>query len=341
MTQIYELKDKIIRFHAEYEVYLKYAYKFVVALILFCLINGKIGFMTSIAELPISLILALVCSLLPKGVMLLVAAALVVLHLNVLSMEVALVAILMFMLIFFMYFRFAPKDGIIVAITPILHVMGIPYLAVIGTGLLRKMYSVAAVLCGTVAYYFVDGVYQNVTALQKTDTSTGAVEAVKVTVSVEQLLSNKEMYVAVVVFALATIAVHVIHKMNIDHAWKVAILSGTLIQIAGFLAGYLVFDIQGRLLGLIIGSIISGILALGIEFFFMDLDYTRTERLQFEDDEYLYYVKAVPKRNVTVTEKSITQFTGFAAMGKKKSKEPAISRKDIVEELGINEEDLN
>ena len=120
MTQIYELKDKIIRFHAEYEVYLKYAYKFVVAFILFCLINGKIGFMTSVAELPISLLLALVCCLLPKGVTLLVAAALIVLHLNVLSMEVALAAILIFVLIFFMYFRFAPQDGMIVAITPIL-----------------------------------------------------------------------------------------------------------------------------------------------------------------------------------------------------------------------------
>ena len=30
MTQIYELKDKIIKFHAEYEIYLKYVYKFIV-----------------------------------------------------------------------------------------------------------------------------------------------------------------------------------------------------------------------------------------------------------------------------------------------------------------------
>ena len=63
MTQIYELKDKIVRFHAEYEVYLAYVYKFIVAFVLFCLINAKIGFMERIAELPVSLILALVCSL--------------------------------------------------------------------------------------------------------------------------------------------------------------------------------------------------------------------------------------------------------------------------------------
>lgn len=338
MTQIYELKDKIIRFHAEYEVYLKYVYKFLVAFILFCMINSKIGFMENIAELPVSLVLALVCSLLPKGVTLFVAAALIVLHLNVLSMEVALTALLIFVLIFFMYFRFAPQDGFIVAITPILHVFGIPYLGVIGTGLLCKVYSVAAVLCGTVAYYFVDGIYQNVTALQMTATTAG-VEAAKITVSVTQLLSNKEMYLTVGVFAVATITVNIVHKLNIDHAWKVSILVGTLIQICGLLAGYLVFDIQGRWGALIIGAIISGVLAIGIEFFFMDLDYTRTERVQFEDDEYLYYVKAVPKKTVAVTEKNITQFTGFGTT-KKKVKEPGISKKDIVAELGINEEDL-
>ena len=339
MTQIYELKDKIIRFHAEYEIYLKYVYKFIVAFALFCLINGKIGFMESIAELPVSLILGLVCSLLPTGVTLLVAAALVVLHLNVLSMEVALAAILIFVFIFFMYFRFAPQDGMIAALTPILHVIGVPYLAVIGTGLLRKVYSVAAVICGTIAFYFVDGIYQNVMSLKMTAAAAG-VEAAKITVSVDQLLSNKEMYLSIAVFAVSTIAVYVVHKLNIDHAWKVSILVGTLLQLAGFLAGYLMFDIQGRWVAMVVGVIVSGILALGIEFFFMDLDYTRTERIQFEDDEYLYYVKAVPKRTVTVTEKSITQFAGFASTGKKKSTEPAISKKDIVEELGISEEDL-
>lgn len=34
-----------------------------------------------------------------------------------------------------------------------------------------------------------------------------------------------------------------------------------------------------------------------IEFLCFNLDYSRTEKVQFEDDEYYYYVKAVPKVN--------------------------------------------
>lgn len=32
------------------------------------------------------------------------------------------------------------------------------------------------------------------------------------------------------------------------------------------------------------------------------VDYARSERLQFEDDEYYYYVKAIPKVAVTTPE---------------------------------------
>ena len=35
-----------------------------------------------------------------------------------------------------------------------------------------------------------------------------------------------------------------------------------------------------------------------IEFFRFCLDYSRAEKVQFEDDEYYYYVKAVPKMTV-------------------------------------------
>ena len=42
-----------------------------------------------------------------------------------------------------------------------------------------------------------------------------------------------------------------------------------------------------------------------MEFFLFSVDYSRTERLQFEDDEYYYYVKAIPKISVTAPEKTV------------------------------------
>ena len=43
-----------------------------------------------------------------------------------------------------------------------------------------------------------------------------------------------------------------------------------------------------------------------MRFIFMNLDYARTENVQFEDDEYYYYVTAVPKRK---QERSVDEWT--------------------------------
>ena len=44
-------------------------------------------------------------------------------------------------------------------------------------------------------------------------------------------------------------------------------------------------------------------------FFARGFDYTRTEHVQFEDDEYYYYVTAVPKMHISEQEKEIKRIT--------------------------------
>lgn len=344
MTKLLEIKERVMRFCGEYEVYLKFVYKFLLALALFCLINGSIGFMESISTFSIALLLALVCCLLPQSMTLFVAAALVVANLYVLSMEVAITAVLIFVLIFFLYFRFSPKDGVLFILTPICFALHIPYVIPICAGLLRKVYSSAAVACGTIVFFFLNGIYENVTALQATFVG-GEVEAAKMTITAGQLLANKEMYLTVGVFTLASIIVYIVRKLSIDHAWKVAIVSGALVQISGLFVGYLLFDITGKTVGMIIGNIVAIALGLVVEFIFMDLDYSRIERVQFEDDDYYYFVKAVPKKMVASSDKEIIQFSGFSSLEKlkerRKKSEPAVSRKQIVEELDIDAEYLD
>ena len=78
-----------------------------------------------------------------------------------------------------------------------------------------------------------------------------------------------------------------------------------MVQAVGLLVGYLVLGAPGKILFMIIGSIVSLLIGFVIQFIFMNLDYARTERVQFEDDEYYYYVKAVPKMAVSAPAKSV------------------------------------
>lgn len=345
MTKIFEIKDKVFRFCAEYESYLRYVYKFLAAFALFSVINGNVGFMEKISTTPVALLLALICCLLPQNVTILVAAVLVLLNLYVLSLEVALVALIIFVLLFLLYFRFSPQDGMLLILTPIMFKLGVPYILPIGTGLLRKVYSVSAVICGTVTFYFIDGIYQNITTLGSTVAGDDTTTTTKISVTISQLVSNKEMFLVIGIFTLSAIMVYIIRRLSVDNAWKIAIISGAMVQISGLFAGYLLFNISEKTMGMIIGNIISILLAFIIEFLFMDLDYERTERVQFEDNDYYYFVKAVPKKRVTSSEKTIKHF-GTSVFGEKKGghkKEPLKeeSRKLIAEELDIDEDLLD
>ena len=55
----------------------------------------------------------------------------------------------------------------------------------------------------------------------------------------------------------------------------------------------------------ILSAVLSLIIGFVLEFAVLGVDYSRSEKTQFEDDEYVYYVKAVPKSYVAQKEKSI------------------------------------
>ena len=63
------------------------------------------------------------------------------------------------------------------------------------------------------------------------------------------------------------------------------------------------------MVGVIVGMVVSFGLCKVLEFFAFNVDYTRTEYVQFEDDEYYYYVKAIPKNSVTKSKKTVKKIT--------------------------------
>ena len=67
------------------------------------------------------------------------------------------------------------------------------------------------------------------------------------------------------------------------------------------------------------------------------LDYTRTERVQFEDDEYYYYVKAVPKRYVSVRAKSLKKISDNGRS--QRAAKEAVTREELMEDMEIDMDD--
>ena len=333
MVVLLEIKEKLVQIYGKYEAYIIPLLRFLLGVITFTLINVNIGYMKMLSTMPVALILAALCSVLPVNAMIALAAIVVLLDLYALALEVFVVGALIFAFIYFVYYRFSPRYGYNAVLMPVCFKLGIPYAVPIGSGLLGEMYSVVSVVCGSVIYFFLKGVHENEATLNSaSDAGTSATS--KITITLNQLLMNKEMFLVIAIFAIATIVVYIIRRLDIDNAWMIAWIAGVLIEIIGLISGYLLLGIPGKIFGVILGGGISAFLAWGMQFMFFNLDYTRTERLQFEDDEYYYYVKAVPKAVVTSSDKQVKHIH-------KNDDKERITKKKFAEEMDIDEELLN
>ena len=96
-----------------------------------------------------------------------------------------------------------------------------------------------------------------------------------------------------------------IKRLSIDHSWKIALGVGAVVDILIISVGDLSLDINANLGATILGTIVSVLLMIVLQFFVFNVDYSRTEYVQFEDDDYYYYVKAVPKVTLSEPEKKV------------------------------------
>lgn len=338
MSDLLELKERVRHFYGKYEVYIVPVIKFILALVTFILIGRNIGYMERVNSVPVVLVVALLCAVLPVNAIVIFAAGLILINLYALSLEVCAVALLIFVIIGLLYFRFSPRDGYYTILTPVCFALHIPYAVPVSVGLLRQPYSIASVLCGTVVYYFLSGVKENAVLLGKVQEESSSATS-KFVVALNQLMGNKEMYLVVAAFVLMVVLIYVIRRMSVDHAWTIAIVTGILVEFIVLFAGFMILGISGKNIWLIVGNIISVLIGLVLQFLFFNLDYTRTERVQFEDDEYYYYVKAVPKLYVTTTAKQIKSFSG-RERGNGRGRE-RISREELAEEMDIDKDLLD
>ncbi len=306
MTTLLVAKQILMTLYSKYEVYITPLLKFLLALISLLLINSRLGYMDSIDKLTVVLIVALMCSFMPMNFIVIMAALFTLLHLYSFSLECAVVVGAGFLLMFLLYLRFSPKDTLVVLLLPICFLLKIPYVIPIAMGLIGTPASAVSVACGVIAYYMIHYIVQNVSVIASmADEETAA----KFKFIIDGLIGNKEMVVTIIAFIITVILVYIIRRLSMDYAWTIAMAAGAIVNIMILLVGDLMFDTNVALFGVILGTIISLLLTAVLQFFVFNVDYSRTEKVQFEDDEYYYYVKAVPKVTVAKAEKKVKQIS--------------------------------
>ncbi len=302
MTGLLEIREKIKFLYSRYEIFILPVIKFLLAFLVLNTLNGQMGYMTRLDNIAIVLIVALMCSFLPTGCIILFATLFSLLHMYALSMEVALVGLCVYLVMFLLFFRFAPRDSLVVVLTPLLFAMKIPYVVPLVVGLTCSPVSIVSVGCGICVHFLFQTVIDNAPAVKTLEDS----EIVaKIRLIIDGIVGNKSMMVMIAAFAIAILVVYLIRRMSVGYAWTIAMVSGAMTNIVVLLVGDLLYDINVSVGGVLLGSVLGLAVAKVVELFIFYVDYNRTEKVQFEDDEYYYYVKAIPKMTVAVSTKTV------------------------------------
>ena len=301
MTALLELKQRIKNLYSQYEIYILPVLRFVLAMVYFIWINTNMGYMKQIDNIFIVLILALICSILPSGVMIFVGFALMVAHGYALGIEVAgfMLVLILFMAILFL--RFSSDNNLVLVFTPLSFGFSVPTLLPIGSGLLCNAFSALPAGCGVIIYYFIRFIRVQHKLLENPDVAI----ADKLKLLTDGIVQNWGMWITVIAFIAVILLVNLIRTRSFDYAWRIAIIAGGVVYVLMIIAGGFYFRLDIDVVTLIIYTVISVVIGLLLEFFVFGGDYTRTERLEYEDDEYYYYVKAIPKISVTAPEKTV------------------------------------
>lgn len=195
MTGLLEMREKLKLLYSRNEVFIIPVLKFLLAFVTLTVVNGKLGYMSRVDNLAVVLIVSLLCSFLPNGCIIMFAALFSLLHMYALSLEVALVGLCLYLVMFLLFFRFSPKDSLVVILTPMLCAMKIPYVMPIAMGLLGTPASAVSIGCGLIVYYFLSHVIGSATAINTLDEGDATA---KLKLLIDGLIDNKAMLVMIV-----------------------------------------------------------------------------------------------------------------------------------------------
>lgn len=301
MTALLNFKEKLKIIYSRYSAYINPAIKYFSMMISLFVMAHYVGY-TSMLKNPVVLILiAAISAVLPLNVVVVLNTIMMVANMYSISAEIAMVVLMIFIIMYFFYFRFSSKYGYVLILMPILCFMRVPFIMPLVLGMAAAPSSIIAMIFGMVMFFMMKYGSEEVILIANGSSDSGVD---KMSSFVSKLMSDKELLAFIIAFSITTLIVYGIKRLSVNYSTTIGIVAGGIFDVIVILSATYMFDIDGvfKIWMICVFSVLSIIIAYILQFFIIALDYSRTEFTQFEDDDYYYYVKAVPKVKVTATD---------------------------------------
>ncbi len=264
-------------------------------------ITGNLDYRDVLGEYWLMALLAFFCGVTPDLASVLVTVFYGVAEVSAVSALMA-AALGMLLLIFLLLFGRLGKYQFQLALAvPVLSAVHVGFAVPVIAALFFSPVMLPGLIMGVLLWYLLRGVVSYNAA------GTGNVMLTSVQYLIDYALRNPGMYVTIVSFCLGFLCIYLIRRGKFKYGPQIAILVGTVLLMAVQLLSNIALELPLALGEMALQALIALALAYVAEFFRMTLDYHGTRKLQFEDDEYFYYVTAVPKFKVEQAAKTVTK----------------------------------
>ena len=297
------IRDKVLQFYKIYEkVWIGMA-KFLSMLLVMVAISRAIGYAPTLTRSYIIAALALVSTMLPAQYIMLEILGVIVIHLLHFNWIIGGVALVIFISLYILFIRLYPKESLLIILTMLAMKVELLCMLPIVAGLFGGLGAILAILIGIVGHFSFTSLEMMLQSLLKTEDLVVWIQE-NLNLYITQIFYNKELLAMLSICLIVFCVVYIIRKQVIDYAPYLAVVIGGVMDILGFILAELFLDISMNIFLLVFMTIISVVIALGIQFVSRPADYSRSESIRFEDEDNYYMVKVIPKMQVR---KSVTK----------------------------------
>ncbi len=233
------------------------------------------------------------------------------------SFDVTVLYLAFILVAYLLILRLIPDCSWIMIVVPVLFYFKLPCLIPLLIGMFCGLSSIVIMILGIITYFFASYVKEIIILLN----SAAQKETVVAFRKIIQLMSvDKELILTIFILCLVFLVTYTIYKQERDYAWYLSVIFGGLTYLILKLLQMLLLESNSSIASITGMTVIAMIVSAIIQFFSCVIDYSRSEKVQFEDDKYYYYVKVVPKISVREKSKNVKKIS-TSSKRKKKTKE--------------------
>ena len=300
MENLMMIRLKLIEIYKEYEDIFNCIFKFIGGVIVFmCMSSLSMGAMGNAKRMGIVFIGGLIAAVASANAFIAFSLVCAVVFCITVSVEGAIVLFIALLLLYLMYGRIFPEESVLFIAMLVCFKFKVPYMIPIIGGVYFGTRAIFPTACAMFIYPMIPVFIEfckmypasgfDATAIM--DSAFGIY-----TYFIENigpLIQGSAFSAGVMV--VVVLSAWGVSLLQIDYEKEIAILASSAVTVIGMFIAVVMGGSSFTVLGILISVMLSALILLALCVFEDVADYRKAERVRFQDKNYVYYVKAVPK----------------------------------------------